>query len=82
VSRGPHSFRQQDVRRAIAAARRAGLSIARVEVDPKTAKITVVAGAPSDIVAPEAEANPWDTAVEPPPRRRKKRCASGPTTDM
>lgn len=81
MSRGPHSFRQQDVRRAIEAAQKAGLSIARVEVDPKTAKITVVAGAPSDATPPKAEVNPWDAAVEPPIRRRKKRCATGPTTN-
>jgi hypothetical protein len=40
--RAPSNFRQQDVARAIKAAKGSGLDIARVEVDPKTAKITLV----------------------------------------
>ena len=40
--RAPSNFRQQDVARAIKAAKGSGLDIVRVEVDPKTAKITLV----------------------------------------
>jgi hypothetical protein len=75
VTRGPCHFRQQDVRRAIEAARKAGLSIARVEIDPKTAVITVVAGLPSDSSQSAAEPNPWDTA-EPYHPRRKRQCVT------
>jgi hypothetical protein len=42
VTRRPSNFRQQDVTRAINAAKASGLSIARVEVDAKTAKIIVI----------------------------------------
>jgi excisionase family DNA binding protein len=44
MARRPSNFRQQDVTRAINAAKRAGLSIVRIEIDPKTAKITVIIG--------------------------------------
>jgi hypothetical protein len=56
--------------RAIKAAKKAGLEIARVEIDPKTAKITVVANDGKK----EPEVNPFDTAPVPmplPPRKRK-----------
>jgi hypothetical protein len=42
VSRAPSNFRQQDVARAIKAAKGSGLDIMRVEIDPKTSKITLV----------------------------------------
>jgi hypothetical protein len=40
--RAPSNFRQQDVARAIKAVKGSGLDIVRVEVEPKTAKITLV----------------------------------------
>jgi hypothetical protein len=59
VSRGPHTFRQGDLTRAIKAVRAAGVPVAKVEVD-RDGKIIVVAGKPSENPAP-AEPNSWDT---------------------
>jgi hypothetical protein len=42
VSRGPATFRQQDVTRLLKAARAAGMEAARVEIDPTTGKIALV----------------------------------------
>ena len=41
MSRAPSTFRQQDVTRAVKAVRRAGVEIARVEVD-KSGKIVII----------------------------------------
>jgi len=70
--RRPSNFRQQDVARAIAAAQKCGLDIARVEVDPVTKKIVMVM---KDNAVMEANANPFDTApvVDPAVRRRKSK---------
>ena len=70
--RRPSSFRQQDVARAIKAAKNSGLDIARVEVDPITKKIVMVM---KDNAVMEANANPFDTApvVDPAVRRRKSK---------
>ena len=58
--RAPSNFRQRDVARAIKAAKASGLDITRVEVDPRTSKISVVMkDSPEAEVAP---ANPFDTA--------------------
>jgi len=69
--RRPSNFRQQDVARAVAACQSCGLDIGRVEVDPRTSKISVVMkGGPE---AEVATANPYDTApvVDPALRTRK-----------
>jgi hypothetical protein len=69
MSAKPANFRQQDVTRAINAAKRAGLSIARVEVDPKTAKISVIIAGTNE--EPTAKPiNPFDTAPSPVPDKR------------
>ena len=70
MSRVPLNFRQADVQRAIKAATSAGLTIARVEIDPKTAKISVVVGEPQTEEAEEV--NPWDKAPMPSERKRKR----------
>lgn len=74
MSRAPPNFRQGDVTRAINAAKRSGLPIARVEVDPKTAKITVIVGEPQDNVSTQ-EPNPWDGARVVLPKRQKRKDA-------
>ena len=68
--RAPSNFRQQDVARAIKAAKGSGLDIAKVEVDPKTAKITLVM---KDCTVMETTSNPFDEApVNDPALRRQK----------
>jgi hypothetical protein len=68
--RRPSNFRQQDVARAIKAAKGSGLDIVRVEVDPKTAKIVLVVKNDDDA---ESKVNPFDSAPMPePPRRGRK----------
>ena len=68
--RAPSNFRQQDVARAIKAAKGSGLAIARVEVDPKPSKITLVM---KDCTETETDPNPFDDApVQDPALRRRK----------
>jgi hypothetical protein len=45
MSRGPHSFRQRDVTRAVRAVAAAGVDIARIEID-SVGKIVIVASKP------------------------------------
>jgi hypothetical protein len=73
--RAPSNFRQQDVARAIKAAKACGLDLVRVEVDPKTAKIALVVKNDDNT---ESKVNPFDSAPVPEPtrgRRKKKSCA-------
>jgi hypothetical protein len=69
--RVPSNFRQQDVARAIAAAQARNLALVRVEVDPKTAKITLVV---KNDDSTETTVNPFDDAPLPdePARRTRK----------
>jgi hypothetical protein len=70
--RAPSNFRQQDVARAIRAAKGSGLDIVRVEVDPKTAKISLIVRNDDNT---ESTVNPFDDAPvhDPAARRRKTR---------
>jgi hypothetical protein len=60
MSRGPYSFKQRDMTRAVRAVRAAGVEVARVEVD-KAGKIIVVTGKPSENPVPaDRDASEWD----------------------
>ena len=72
--RAPSNFRQQDVARAIKAAKGSGLDITRVEVDPKTAKIVLVVK--GDDTDTKIEVNPFDEAPLPEPARQKRKTKS------
>jgi hypothetical protein len=74
MPRAPSNFRQQDVARAIKAAKASGLDIVRVEVDPKTAKIVLVIKNSDNT---ETKTNPFDNApVDDPGRKAKASCKS------
>jgi hypothetical protein len=63
-ARAPVQFTQADISRAIKGAikgaRAAGMGLARVEFDPSTGKVIVVAGKPE--AAPASGLNDWDGA--------------------
>jgi len=67
MSRAPSNFRQQDVSRAIKAAKIAGLDVIRVEVD-KSGKIVVVVKDGET----ETKLNPFDEASASWPTRKRK----------
>ena len=58
MSRGPYSFKQRDMTRAVKAVVAAGLAVARVEVD-KDGKIVIVPGTPEATT----ESSAWDKAI-------------------
>jgi hypothetical protein len=57
MSRGPQTFRQRDVTKAVKAVVAAGVQVAKVEVDQE-GRIVVVAGEPSNTRA--TDRNEWD----------------------
>jgi hypothetical protein len=56
MSRGPATFKQQDLSRALKAVVTAGIKVARVEID-KAGKIVLVTGEMAQSIP---EANEWD----------------------
>ena len=58
MARGPSTFRQHDLTRAIRATRAAGLNVARVELDPITGKIVILTIAGGD-KAPATDLDKW-----------------------
>ena len=69
MGRGPANFRQQDVTKAINAAKRAGLNVVRVDIDPKTARISVTVREGEETKTIIADAPP----VVPQPKRPRNR---------
>jgi hypothetical protein len=62
MARGPCTFKQADIRRAIQAVRGAGLQVSGVTVDPQTGKIEVEVGKPraQDSTTDDKGENEWD----------------------
>lgn len=63
MSRGPQTFRQSDVTKALRATVKAGIAVERVEID-KNGKIVVVTARPQDAGAEKSEQNEWDAVVQ------------------
>jgi hypothetical protein len=59
MSSGPQRFKRTEFKRAVRSAEEAGLRVQRIEVDPKTGKISLVVAKPSEDAAADA-ANEWD----------------------
>jgi hypothetical protein len=59
MSRGPQTFRQRDVTKALKAVVAAGMPVVKVEVD-KAGKIVVVVGDPDKNFQPDTKGNEWD----------------------
>jgi hypothetical protein len=59
MSRGPHTFKQQDLARAVRGVRAAGLDVQRVEVG-KDGKIVVIPGMPDD-GPKDTSGSEWDS---------------------
>jgi hypothetical protein len=60
MSRGPLTFRQTDLTRAVKAVRAAGVEVMRIEID-RAGKIIVVAGKPNEA---ETTTNSWDEIIK------------------
>ena len=63
MTRGPLSFKETDLIRAIKCAIRAGLHVVGYEINPKTGSILVHVGKPTEQTETEPDANPWDKAL-------------------
>jgi hypothetical protein len=61
MSRGPCTFKQADITKAVKAVAKAGVQVARVEVD-KSGRIVIITGKPGEANGGES-ANPWDTVL-------------------
>jgi hypothetical protein len=63
MARGPNTFKQADVTRAVKAVAAAGIEISRVEID-REGKIVVVTGKPQ---ASTSDRNEWDELYDADP---------------
>jgi hypothetical protein len=61
MGRGPSSFREIDVRRAIKAARAAGIEVERIDVK-KGGGFSIIPGKSGEQIDAATETNPWDDA--------------------
>lgn len=59
MARGPCTFKQQDVTRALRATVAAGIAVQRIEID-REGKIVVVTGKPQEVVDDGKGENEWD----------------------
>lgn len=59
MARGPCTFKQQDVTRALRATVAAGIAVQRIEID-RDGKIIVVTGKPQEPGAEREGGNEWD----------------------
>jgi hypothetical protein len=61
----PHKFKDRDIQRVVRAARRAGIDVARVEVNPRTGEIAAVARQPGEPPKDNGAGiiNPWDEVL-------------------
>lgn len=62
MSHGPQRFRESEIRRAIKAARSAGLEIARLDIN-KDGGFAIIPGTPTEPSTQSAPPNPWDDAT-------------------
>jgi hypothetical protein len=60
MARTPSTFRQQDVTKAVRAAKAAGVHIARIEVDGAGKIVIVTTEAPNGQGAVREDGNEWD----------------------
>jgi hypothetical protein len=72
MGHGPSSFKKADVTRAVSAVRKAGIEVARIEVDTKAGKVVIIAGKP----AGESNESVGSTADDELERWRKKKNAN------
>ena len=56
MRRGPCAFTQRDIARAVRGAEAAGVKIARVDIEPKTGRITIV---PASVSTNDGELDRW-----------------------
>jgi hypothetical protein len=61
MTRGPCTFRQQDLTRALKATVAAGIEVERIEIDATTGRIVIVTGK-SECVA-NSNRNDWDEVL-------------------
>lgn len=59
MARGPCTFKQQDVTRALRATVAAGIDVQRIEID-RDGKIVVVTGKPQEVADDGRGENEWD----------------------
>jgi len=60
MSKGRHSFKGNDLKRAIQAGVAAGVEIARAEIEPQTGKIVLIFG--KSVASDTGATNEWDGA--------------------
>jgi hypothetical protein len=60
MARGPSTFRQHDVTKAIKGAAAAGVNIVRIEI-AKDGRIVIIAAA--EAASPDEGVNEWDNAI-------------------